>query len=55
MMVGEDLNKMNKMICDTVFELLRFFVNNAFHEYKAIEFFYAQDQKIADHESEWSL
>ncbi|GFN77449.1 dynein heavy chain 5, axonemal-like [Plakobranchus ocellatus] len=49
--LGENLNKMNKMICDTVYELLRFFVNNAFQEYKAIESMYAQDQKIADHES----
>ncbi|GFR77163.1 dynein heavy chain 8, axonemal, partial [Elysia marginata] len=55
LMVGEDLNKMNKMICDTVYELLRFFVNNAFQEYKAIEIMYAQDQKIADHESKKTL
>ncbi|RUS82390.1 hypothetical protein EGW08_009842 [Elysia chlorotica] len=53
--VGEDLNKMNKMICDTVYELLRYFINNAFHEYKAIETIYATDQKIADHESKKTL
>ncbi|XP_055861319.1 dynein axonemal heavy chain 8-like isoform X4 [Biomphalaria glabrata] len=48
--LGDELNTLNLMICDTVYELLRTFVNNAVVEYKSLERIYNEEQKIGDAE-----
>ncbi|XP_012935103.1 dynein heavy chain 8, axonemal [Aplysia californica] len=46
--VADKLNKSAHMVCDTVLELLRIFVNQAFLEYRTLEKVYADEQRIAD-------
>ncbi|BFZ18283.1 hypothetical protein BsWGS_21321 [Bradybaena similaris] len=53
--IGDDLNKLNKMICDTVFELLSVFINSAVHEYKLLEIMYTEEQRIGDPDNKKSM
>ena len=47
MQLGDHLNRISQMVCDTAFELIRIFVNQAAHEYKLLDKINSDEQKIA--------